>query len=66
MTDKFFLIKVDEDLDSDFHYSEHPFVQEYYLRRCQENNISDQIRVYHHYLNFGIDSGLFKNENEKK
>lgn len=54
---------LDKEFDYIYYYIEYPEVLEYYSDYCEQNNISDEVRAYHHYLIFGKKSGYKKNKN---
>ena len=52
---------LDEEFDSKFYQTNYPETINYYQPFCSQNNISEQQRLFHHYILYGKKSGYLKN-----
>ena len=52
---------LDEEFDSRFYQTNYPETFPYYQPFCSQNNISEQQRLFHHYILYGKKSGYLKN-----
>ncbi len=50
--------------DCNFYFSKYPTTKDYFLQYCMQNKIPDDIRAYHHYINYGKDLGYCISEKD--